>query len=271
MSADFPSLMPGAAPFYHPGDSLGCLCIHGFTANPSEMRWLGAHLAAQGMTVYGVRLAGHGTDPRDLARCRWQDWLASVLDGYFLLRSTCNHVVAVGHSMGAVLALALATRYQLAGVAALAAPMAFPGRMAYARWLRYVQPFTDQADSGPIQRVIRVEQRRRGEAASGRVRYDQWSTAAVAQLYALVGTVAGLLPQVRAPLLLIDSKQDPTVSLNHADQIAGRVGSRDIERHTLERSGHILTQDVERELVFGYVADFARRCEDRATQCEQSA
>ena len=41
-------IVPGAEPFFFgvpPGDRVGCLLLHGFTAMPEEMRWLGESLA----------------------------------------------------------------------------------------------------------------------------------------------------------------------------------------------------------------------------------
>ena len=64
-------------PFYFPGDSRGCLLIHGFTGSPSEMLPLGQYLNNLGYTVHGVRLKGHGTTLQDMAHTRWKDWLDS--------------------------------------------------------------------------------------------------------------------------------------------------------------------------------------------------
>jgi carboxylesterase len=249
-------IMRGAEPFMLRGGDVGVLCVHGFTANPSETRWLGESLAARGLTVYGARLAGHGTHPHDLARTRWRDWLASALDGYHLLRGLCRRVHVVGHSMGGLLALLLATTVEVASVSVLASPIMFPPRLHRARWQQYLVPFTNQADTSAIQDVIKAEQARRGEPVIGRVRYDQWSTAAVYQLVALAGQVESVLPQVSAPLLLVYSRSDKTVPYAHADYIAARVGSDHVERRTLEYSGHILPQDSERETVFDWVGTF---------------
>lgn len=248
--------MRGAEPFYFRGSDVGVLCVHGFTANPSETRWLGEYLAAQGMTVYGARLAGHGTHPHDLARTRWRDWLASALDGYHLLRATCPRVHLVGHSMGGLLSLLLSTTVEVASVSVLASPIMFPPRLHHARWQQYLVPYTDQPDKSVLQEVIKAEQARRGDPVIGRVRYDQWSTAAVYQLVALADHVNSSLPDVTAPLLLVYSRADATVPYAHADHIAARVGSDHVERQTLERSGHILTQDSERETVFRWVGEF---------------
>lgn len=252
--------MPGAEPFFYRGGAMGILCIHGFTANPSEMRWLGQYLAGQGHTVYGVRLAGHGTHPHDMARARWRDWFASAQDGVHLLRAACSRVIVVGHSMGGLLALLLAAQAEgVTALSVLASPIRFPQKFDHARWLHLLQPFTDQSDTSGLQTVIREEQTRRGEAAIGRVRYNQWSTSAVYELVELARQADAFLPFVSQPLQLIYSRKDATVPLDHADYIARRVASQAIERQTLEMSGHILPQDSERETVFQQVAMFVQR------------
>jgi len=43
-----------------------------------------------------VRLAGRATRPEDMIRSRYDDWLASVEDGYHLLRGEADQVVLVG-------------------------------------------------------------------------------------------------------------------------------------------------------------------------------
>jgi carboxylesterase len=252
--------LQGAEPFFYPGGEIGCLCLHGFTASPAEVRWLGMYLHNCGFTIYGARLAGHGTDPHDLARTRWQDWYTSALDGYSLLRQMCKHVFLVGHSMGGLLALLLSTDVEVEGVAVLATPVRFKSRvMANARWIKYALPYTDQTDRTTLPDMLRQEQTKRGEAVLGRVRYDLWSSAGVAELYALAGYVDSQLPQVNVPLLLIYSHGDQTAAVAQGDYIATRVSSRIIERQTLEHSGHILTQDIERDQVFAWVGEFIQR------------
>lgn len=251
------SYLQGAEPFLYPGGAVGCLCLHGFTASPAEVRWLGAHLAQSGYTVLGQRLAGHGTSPRDLARTTWQDWYASALDGYHLLRGQCDQIVLVGHSMGGLLSLLLATEMDVAGLAVLAAPIHFSSRiMAASRWLRYPLPYTDQSDRTTLPQRVREEQQRRGEPALGRVRYNRWSTAAVAQLYALSGYVESQLASVTAPLLLVYSQNDQTASVAQGERIARQVRSAQVTTRILANSGHILTQDVERDQVFAWVDEF---------------
>jgi carboxylesterase len=249
--------MSGAEPYFHCGDAVGCLCLHGFMASPAEIGWLSQHLAGQGKTVFAPRLAGHGTHYREMSRVAWQDWFTSALDGYHILRQQCKQVFVVGLSMGGMLALLLAASVPVDGLAVLAAPVMFRSRrMRLARYVRYLIPFSRQPDRSNLPQLIRDEQSRRGEPMRGRVRYDDWSTRAVSELYTLGQVVRRQLSQVTAPLLLVYSEADPTVATENAAIIAREVCSRIVERHTLRDSGHILTQHVERETVFALVADF---------------
>jgi len=79
-------------PFAFDRGPIGCVLLHGFTAAPKEMRPLGDYLAARNYTVRGVRYAGHGTSPQDLARTTQRDWAASA-DKQQLTLERGGHIV----------------------------------------------------------------------------------------------------------------------------------------------------------------------------------
>jgi carboxylesterase len=250
--------LAGAAPYFQRGGPVGCLVVHGFASSPGEVRWLAQSLAQAGHTVYAPRLPGHGlTDPRALARMHRHDWLAHLLDAHTLLKQDCAHVVLVGHSMGGLLALRLSLEAEVSGVVVLASPLHFTGRaIRYAHWLKYVLPYTDQTDRTGLHEVMKAEQARRGEPEIGRIRYDWWSTAALAQLYALAQDVDAALPQMRAPLLLMYSEADTTATPASGQRILERAGSARKRMVLLKDSGHNLPVDVDREAVFAEVRGF---------------
>ncbi len=254
------NLLAGGEPIFFRGNSTGCLCLHGFMAAPTQMRWLGAHLAEQGYTVYCPRLAGHGLDPKLITHLRWEDYYASVVDGYHLLRQQCERIFVFGLSMGGTLGLLLASHLPVDGVGALAAPIQFDSRgMKYAHCLRYLRAYNLYPTLPLLNEKIKVEQTRRGESVTGQVRYEAWSIAAIGQLYKLAQETYQRLPQVNVPLLLVYTEKDDVVSLNNCDLIASRVASQCIQKHILKQSGHILTQDDEREIVFRLAAEFIRQ------------
>jgi carboxylesterase len=251
-------VMKGASPYFHRGGRVGVLCLHGFTASPHEMLWLGQHLASEGYTVFAPRLAGHGTRPRDLARSLWIDWLHSALDGYDILRQQCDQVFVAGLSMGGTLALLLSTYVAVEGVIAMAAPLQpypklGPRRL---RILKRLRPYTDHTDRSAFEAYVRQQQAERGEPITGRARYTLWPTAAVEQLMRLIPVVIVRLPQVTAPTLLLYSNVDLTVNVASLNVALESIASTDVEHHTFETSGHVLTQDHEHREVFKRVSNF---------------
>ena len=116
-------ILPGAEPFFLPGGREGVLLIHGFTGLPAELLLMGQYLHAQGFSVLGVRLAGHGTTVEDMSHMTWEDWMDSVRDGYALLSGFCDTVDVIGHSMGGLFALLLSSEEKIGKVVTLAAPI----------------------------------------------------------------------------------------------------------------------------------------------------
>jgi carboxylesterase len=247
-------IMQGGEPFFFPGNPVGCLLIHGFTATPQEIRGLGEFLSEEGYTVLGVRLSGHGTNTDDMNRSRWQDWLTSVEDGYHLLKNECDKVVLVGLSMGGALSLLLASRLSVAGVAALSTPAAFPPNPR----LRAIRPLLF-----PLSLVIRNIPKgppawEDPEAGEGRVAYDAYPVRAILELEGLLTEMVRCLPSVRAPVLLMHSKNDQFVSPEHMLKIYATLGDIEKTMVWVERSSHIITCDIDREIVYTTIGTFIR-------------
>jgi carboxylesterase len=248
----------GAEPFWLEGGEVGCVCTHGFTASPEEMRWLGEYLHDRGLTIFAPRLAGHGTDPEMMRRQHWRDWYENVLDGVALLRARCRKVFAVGISMGGLLSLQLAAAGEVDGVAALAAPFRLPSRtMRFTPVIKYFRrTFIKDDWPGDLEARVRAAQRAMGREEWGRLDYGVMPTAAIWQLYRLMNVVYKRLPEVTAPALLVYSQGDQTVPYDNLALAEAQIGSHDLVTHTLERSDHCLTQEIERETVYRLVWDF---------------
>lgn len=245
-------LMPGAEPFFLPGNRIGCLLSHGFTATPQEVRELGEHLNQLGYTVLGVRLAGHGTDWHDLARSRWTDWLTSVEDGYHILQSQCDQVIPIGLSTGSMLNLILASQIRFAAIVAMATPIDLPAVPA----LRLLYPILR-----PLSWLIPAIKKgapdwRDPEALLARVDYDRYPLRAVYEFGLCVRAVQRALPSVTSPLLLLHSSEDGFVLPEHSEQIAATVASNDVKIQFIDNSNHVISSDAQRLEVFQLTAAF---------------
>ncbi len=237
-------------PFAFDRGPLGCVLLHGFTAAPKEMRPLGEFLAAQNYTVRGVRYAGHGTSPQELAQTGWRDWVASATTAIDELRPRCTQVWAIGLSLGGLISLYLAEQHLVDGVCAIA-PALFPPdrRMKYARILSPFLPYTrkDLADlHDPV-------------ALAEHADYELFSTRAIAHLYDLMKYTRRHLDRIDAPLLLVFAQHDQVVSLANLDYVRARVHSTEQRAVILQRGGHIVTEDYDKELAFAAVAQFLQQ------------
>jgi carboxylesterase len=94
------------------------------------------------------------------------------------------------------------------------------------------------------------------------VHESAYEGAPLPQLLSLVNDglapLAGLLPAIGMPLLLINSLNDHVVDPAQAEFLAVTYGGP-VERVTLERSFHVATQDYEKDIVFERSVEFAHR------------
>lgn len=84
------------------------LLLHGMTDGPYSMRHLAEIFRAQGFHVVNMRLPAHGTAPSELARIRWEDWMAAVRIGAGHARAQASPgqpFWILGYSNGAALGL----------------------------------------------------------------------------------------------------------------------------------------------------------------------
>lgn len=245
------SLRPGAEPFFFNGGGLGVLLLHGFTGAARDMRALGEALHADGHTVHGVRLAGHGTHGEDLNRSRWRDWYYTALDGYHLLQQTCPRVVVMGLSMGGMLALRLAAERPVAGVAALSTPT----------YLYYQRAGWRARFAGLYGQVFRFVIKDGVNANDYTATYPVFPTLAVAEFFALLKQTDPLLPRVTAPALLVHSQGDDFIPGENLPYLHDRLSGAPRETFWLARSGHVVTRDVEQSALFERLRAFAHACQ----------
>lgn len=244
-------IIPGAEPFFLPRGSTGCLLIHGFTGTPNEMRYMGEYLADRGYSVLGIRLMGHATRPDDLVRTRWQDWIASVEDGYHILRGVSKSIFLMGLSMGGTLSLLFSTQKPVDGVVAMSTPYTLPAdpRLPFVEYLHWIIPSVDKGSSDW----------RNLEAASDHIDYPIYPTRAIAELRDLISATRNALPQVQIPVLLAHSKDDGSIPAENMQNIYDNLGSTDKQMLLVENCGHVIIREPERMAVFQAADQFIHR------------
>ncbi len=248
-----PHLIPTTEPFLFPGSRTGCLLVHGFTGTPKEMRWMGEYLAGRGFSVLGVRLAGHGTRIQDMLRSRWTDWVASVEDGYHILSGLADRIYLVGLSMGAALSLLMSTRLDVNGVVAISTPW----RVGVASMAKYILPVTRIMPYAPKSREPADATWFDKEAFKDHVSYDRYPIAPAVEFDKLLIAVRRAIPEIRVPVLLIQSENDLTVLPSDMDRVySALVHAPEKDKLLLKNSGHVVTRDAARQQAFEAAAQF---------------
>jgi len=253
-------IIPTAEPFFFLGDCSkpACLLIHGFTGAPKEMRWMGEYLNEQGYTCLGVRLAGHATDPQDMIRSRYTDWMASVEDGYRLLRGISDNIFFVGLSMGGVLSLLMSARLDVKGVIAMSTPyrLGDDPRLKIVDLISVFRPYMPKSSETPGTSWFDKD------AWKDHISYPQNPIRSVGELNKLLGELHKALPSVKVPVLLIHSRDDPYVLPENMELIYNDMkNSSDKTKVYITGSGHVVTRDAARRQVFEMAVEFIRRVE----------
>lgn len=244
-------LVPHSEPFLLPGGKTGCILIHGFTAMPEEMRALGEYLHGQGHTVLGLRLAGHATHPRDLARTAWTDWLISVEEGLALLKNLTDRVFLIGQSMGGMVSLTAAGRYPVAGVVAIATPF-FEFTEEQIAWgkenARKQKPVLKQGARPHAELGIRREAEYPAYAAT--------PPKINVEVYRLHDAMESALPAIQCPVFVIQSHHDEAISPNSLDQITARLAAPRVETLWLDHFTHSAVWDPKKDTLFPKIQAF---------------
>jgi carboxylesterase len=256
-----------AEPFFFPGKpgKPGCLLIHGFTGTPKEMRWMGEYLSEQGMHCLGIRLAGHATRPEAMIRSRFTDWMASVEDGYYLVRDAMRlskddvsqPIFLVGLSMGGILALLMSTRLQVSGVIAMSTPYNLPYDYPVGL-LRVVSLFVKFQPKGKEEPGAGWFDK---AAFAEHISYERNPVRSAAELQKLAIEMQTALPLVDVPVLLMHSHNDTYVSPVNLEYIYSELGTQDKHRLYVTEAGHVITRDKARDEVFRAAVDFIKRVE----------
>lgn len=230
---------------------IGILFLHGFTGSRAELEWLQAEARAAGYRTRLPLLCGHESDPAALLRCRYNDWLKQAETEFRQLQSHCKRAFVAGLSMGGALALHIAASFHVAGVITMSAPIKLSRRLEWgARYLHRLFPWHNKK-GGPDIRDRTARQQLRS--------YHRYPTRAALELFALLRLVRPELSRIHAPLLVLHSQQDHTVPVANAQYILQHVPAVEKRLRLLAESYHIISCDIEKELVRDEIFDFIKK------------
>lgn len=231
-------------PFFFEEGKRAVLLLHGFTGNSSDVRQLGRFLQKKGYTSYAPQYEGHAAPPEEILKSSPFVWFKDALDGYdFLVDKGYDEIVVAGLSLGGCYALKLSLNRDVKGIVTMCSPMyiktegaMFKGVLEYARNFKKYEG----KDEATIQKEM-----------------DNFKpTDTLKELQGQIQDVREHIDEVMDPLLVIQAEQDQMINTDSANIIYNESESDDKDIKWYANSGHVITIDKEKELVFEDVYNF---------------
>ncbi|MBM2658072.1 alpha/beta hydrolase [Staphylococcus pseudoxylosus] len=231
-------------PFFFEEGNRAVLLLHGFTGNSSDVRQLGRFLQKKGYTSYAPQYEGHAAPPEEILKSSPFVWFKDALDGYdFLVDKGYDEIVVAGLSLGGCYALKLSLNRDVKGIVTMCSPMyiktegaMFEGVLEYARNFKKYEG----KDEATIQKEM-----------------DHFKpTDTLKELQGQIEDVREHIDEVMDPLLVIQAEQDQMINTDSANIIYNESESDDKDIKWYANSGHVITIDKEKELVFEDVYNF---------------
>lgn len=166
-----------------------------------------------------------------------------MTDEYLNLKGSYSRVYIAGLSMGGVLTLLLAQRFQPDKIALLAPALTVRNKLFYAA--PYLKHFRKSVKSGWTAEEETKEDRKR----LGQEYWASYDTAKLHDLIILQKMSEKKLRDVTCPALTIVSLGDKTVPPEVADRIEKNISSKEIKRVVLKESPHVLVDGCDKEKV----------------------
>ncbi|MFG6494759.1 alpha/beta fold hydrolase [Fictibacillus sp. UD] len=234
MTENYP-VIENAQPFYFEGNNVGILISHGFTGSTQSMRPLGEAYAKEGYTVCGPRLKGHGTHYEDMEKTTYNDWIASVEEGYHWLKKRCDTIFVTGLSMGGTLALYLAETYpDILAIIPINAAIDIPDLEAMQQSNdRFLDAIGSDLKNPEVTELA----------------YDKTPVQSVGEIVELMKKVKNNLHSITCPALILVSTEDHVVPPNNSKVIYDSIASSEKEILELKNSYHVATLDYDQQLI----------------------
>ncbi|MEA2762500.1 MAG: carboxylesterase [Gemmatimonadaceae bacterium] len=239
--------------------SPGVLLLHGFGDTPQTLALLARRLHKSGFSVYVPLLPGHGRNMNAFEKSRATDWISAARNALADMRLRHESVCVVGLSMGGALAVTIAADLDDVPALVLIAPYVGMPRMlrlaasVHWAWERFAGEVNSR-DPRSIHDPIERERNLAYGAITGRALFE---------LRRVVKLARKSLSLVKAPTLIIQSREDPRCAPEVAEFAFRTLGAQEKKLLWTEGAGHIITVDYGREHVFTEVEQWLKAHTDR--------
>jgi len=254
--------------FFLEGDNNLCFLVHGLTGTAKEMGSIGTRLNKQGFSVASPMMKGHNQSLSVLKRVRWQELYAGIKTDFLKYANCYDNIFVAGLSFGALIAILLA--YEFPGkVRAINCfsptlffdgwntpkskfllPLVFKTPLKYYFYLKEEYPYGIKNER--LRSKIEGFYKESALFDYSKVHLYGYPVIPVSNMYQnrlLASYISKILPEVSAPIQLLQAKEDDITSPKNSYYIYDRIGSKDKKVVLFEDSYHIIIADQERDKV----------------------
>ncbi|MGK2934392.1 MAG: alpha/beta hydrolase [Gemmatimonadaceae bacterium] len=228
------------------------LLLHGFGDTPQTLGYLAKALHEAGFTVRAPLLPGHGSTVDEFDRSRAGDWIEDARAEYEAMTPSFRSVGLGGLSMGGALAAIIAAGApRLPALVLLAPYLGMPRSLAAAALLHRIWgPLSGQFKAQSDSSIHDPDERAKNLA------YGVTTAGAIRQLLEVTRLARRSLPSITVPTLILQSRNDNRVSRKIAEYAYRTIPAAEKRLVFVERGGHVLTVDHDREMVVARARDW---------------
>lgn len=204
-------------------DKLGCLIIHGFGGGIYEIKPLADYLTENGYIVTCTKLKGHTGCGLDMKNANYKDWITSAEEDLIELIKKTNNIVIVGFSMGGLIAINIACKYNIKGIVTINTPI------YYWNILRVLINIIDDFKNKKFNNIKRYIKAKKASPIISMLNF-----------LLLLKITKTKLTNIECPFLITQAKDDDTVRLKSVNHIYNNISSKEKEIKFYEKGGHLI-------------------------------
>jgi carboxylesterase len=223
--------------------------------SPASTRPLATYLMEQGITVHCPLLPGHGEYPDKFYKIPKEAWIDEVEEALAYLRTQCQEIFLIGHSMGTILGAHLVVNYGgFQGQIMLAPVYDVPDRrIRLLRAARYVMPWFYPLKSRSLRDLVYERIRDFDpdidfddpEVQAKLPQLTRVPTSGMDEMRQMLDMGQALWPQLDLPILVFQGELDIAASPENTQKIFDMLPSEEKELILFKDAGHELMRPFE--------------------------
>lgn len=236
--------------FSFEGGKRAVLLLHSFTGSTIDMRKLGRFLAKNGYTTYAPMYKGHGEEAKILLQSGPEQWWNDVLEAYEHLEDEgYEEIAVVGLSLGAILALKVATELNPIAVVTMSLPMGRNEITLRKRVIYYARSHQQYEEKTPEQKEKEIAELKVSPMEI------------IPQFVDLIANQVEKIPQITVPLLAMCGDLDEPLYRESAEKLVENAHSTEKEVKVYAQAGHLMTLSKDAPAIFDDILTFLERLE----------